>query len=620
MELFVSLDFFGGYLHWYVNHQKKIYTRLGGILTTLSFIICFAISTFFFRNFIKRGNPILTENNFISKKLKKIKFGEEKIYIPWTISDYRSNKINFTGYLYPIIYYFYGERDNKTNVMQYNYKLINYTFCNKTNLKSINYFTGNNYIDLNSLYCIDMDDLIIGGDWFHDFIYHIQMDIFLCEDGVNFGTEGKKCTNDTNFTKIIGKNNAWHIEIYYPEIQFKPLNKNEPIQIFYNTHFYNFNKLNIKVERFFFKEYIMIDDQGWLLEKDKKSTFWGFEKIDSDTYSISENGKDFITDFSSSKIYSLVFYVSRNEKIFTRKYTKLLDGLGNMISIINGIFIFFKFISQFFTEAYQDREIVANIFVQKYEMDEKFRKISESRKMKIKDLYSDNLHKKKRKTMDEKIIPAKPIKSLDNINNINCFNKQNNINKSKSGANNKEVKFPPNADKALEKIKHLQNRNLFQFNIDSAPENLQISQNNCFALNNIDNSNFVFSNPQNNLFLHEVKKDKNNINKKKLNRNYFSIDVNKNVPLNKTRFFRFSYYLYLLNMFNKIFSTSKMCCVNKNFLDVWNNVTNIIDVNKYFELQTNVDLINKILFELKIDGEKDDVKCSILNNEDANKH
>ena len=194
------------------------------------------------------------------------------------------------------------------------------------------------------------------------------------------------------------------------------------------------------------------------------------------------------------------------------------------------------------------------------------------------------------------------MKSLDNINNIT---NQKKIRKSRSGANNKEVKFPPNADKALEKIKHLKNKDLFQLNRDSTPDNLHVSQNYFFELNNIDNSNFIFNNPQNNVFMHKTKIDKNNFNKKKLNRKYYSVDVNNRLFLSQPKNFRFSYYLYLLNMFNKIFSTSKMCCVNNNFLDVWKNVINIFDVNKYFELQTNVDLINKILFELKIDGEKD---------------
>ena len=409
MQLFVSLDFFGEYLHWYVNHRKKIYTSLGGILTSITFVVCALISAFYFNALIKRKNPQITENDEPNHEFKKIKFGEEKIYIPWTISDYHVKRVNFTGYLFPVISYFYGERDNKTGTIPYNYKILNYTYCSETNLKSVNYFQ-DSYVDFDSLYCIEMEDLIMGGDWFHDFVYHIQMDFFLCEDGADIGTEGKKCTDFNDLNELIGNGNAWHIEIYYPEIQLKSRSKKEPMQIFYNTHFYNFNQYNTKIERFYFKEYIMIDDQGWIYSEEKESKFWGLDKIDSDTYSRSSDGNS-----ASSKIYSLVFYLNRNTKIYTRKYTKLLDALGNMLSIINGIFIFFKFFSQFFTEAYQDQEIVDDIFIEKHNMDDKFSKISESRKSIFKKLYSDNLlalsnQKDKQKRSNPKIISIKPLK------------------------------------------------------------------------------------------------------------------------------------------------------------------------------------------------------------------
>ena len=617
MKLFVSLDFFGAYLHWYVNHQKKVYTSLGGVLTSISLMICTLISAFYLKNFISRVNPQITENDEANNQFKKIKFGEQKIYIPWTIADYHIKKVNFTGNLFPIIYYFYGERNKETGTMPYNYKILKYRYCNETNLKTVNYFQ-DSYVDFDTLYCIDMEDLIMGGDWFHDFVYHIQMDLFLCEDGVNFGTEGKKCTNSTELNKIIGGDNAWHMEIYYPEIQFKPQDKKEPMQIFYNTHFYNFNKLNTKVERFYFKENIMLDDQGWLFGNEKQSIFWGFEKLESDTYSRSSDGSDFIRDFSSSKIYSLVVYVSRNTKVYTRKYTKVLDALANMISIINGIYIFFKYFSQFLTEAYQDREIVNSIFIQKNNMNEKFRNIKESRKNLFKQLYSDNLlFSQKQKQMNGKINSMKLIKSSDNIKNLN----NNNFNKSRSYVNNKKLKFPPKADKALEKIKNLKSLDLF-LNKESVCDDQQVSKNCFFALNNINNidNSSIINIPHKSLFARKLRKNKSNLYKKKKSKNNYTIDIHNKLSL-RVKNLHFPYYLYLLNMFNKNFSTTRMCCINKNFLDVWKYAIDIIDVSKFFQLQTNVELINKILFELKIDGEKADIKkCEKFNNEEVNKY
>ena len=77
METFVSLDFFGSFLHWYVNYKKKVYTSLGGILTVFSSIICCILLAFLIKDFTSRDNPNITEND-MSKIFTKIDTYTEK--------------------------------------------------------------------------------------------------------------------------------------------------------------------------------------------------------------------------------------------------------------------------------------------------------------------------------------------------------------------------------------------------------------------------------------------------------------------------------------------------------------------------------------------------------------
>ena len=175
MEYLSAIDFFGSHLHWYVNHKKKLYTRLWGILSIISISICVSLFIILLKELIDRKNPQITEDDYPHKEYKKIKFGDEKIYIPWTIGDYHSHDANFTGWIYPIVYYYYGERDKELNRLPYYYKILNYTLCNNTNLKSLTYFEDSS-VDFDKLYCIDMEDIYMGGDLFHDFVYYIQMD------------------------------------------------------------------------------------------------------------------------------------------------------------------------------------------------------------------------------------------------------------------------------------------------------------------------------------------------------------------------------------------------------------------------------------------------------------
>ena len=616
MQFLISLDCYGSFLHWYVNHQKKVYTRLGGILTIISSSICISILIFLLNELVIRNNPNITENDESNYEFKKIKFNEQKILIPWTISDYNIRKVNFTEWIFPVIYYFYGERDKKTGELPYDYKILNYTYCNETYLEGINYFQ-DAYIDFSSLYCIEMDDLIMGGDWFHDFVYHIQMDFYLCEDGVNMGTEGKKCTDYDKLVEYIGVDNAWHIEIYYPEIQFKPKDKNNPLEIFYNIHFYNFNKLNTKVDRLYLKEFQLIDDQGWVFTNEKNYTLWGFDNMKSESYSRSDDGKDFITDFSSSKIYSLVIYLNRNSKIFTREYPKLLDAIGNLLSIINGVFVFFKYFSQFFTEAYQDREIVNNVFIQKYFMAEKYnlynRSLIKFNKMDKLQICSENLGYITFHTKEKDKIS---IKKSQTVKCDNFSIQKNNVSKglvSKASKfeNNKNSKFYKKTFKPKNLSENHHNNiesSLADFNIinkDNSANVLGLAQKNIYCLNN--NNDSYIDNEINKIDLVQIQKYMRKscqANDSKKNNIKFN-DVNKHQPAD----FKFPYYLYLLNIFNKIFAI-KRCCVNQKFQNAWKYLIDVFDVTKFIQLQTNMDLINKIIFKMKSEDKEMNSKFS----------
>ena len=607
MEYLASFDFFGSYLHWYVNHKKKLYTRLGGVLSIISFLICGLIFIILFNDFIDRKNPQITENDNPNSEFKKIKFGEKKIYIPWAIGDYYTHEINFTGWIYPIVYYFYGERDKKTNIMPYYYKILNYTYCNETHFKSLTYFK-DEFLNFDTLYCIDMDDLIIGGDWFHDSVYYIQIDFFLCEDGVNMGTKGKKCTDYNKLMEYIGDDNAWHIELYYPEIQFKPTNKNNPLEIFYNTHFYNFNKLNTKVERLYLKEYTLIDDQGWIFGKKKNFTLWGFDKIEHDSYSRSQDGKDFITDFSSSKIYSLIIYLNRNSVIFTRQYTKLLDAIGNILSIINGIFVFFRFFSQFFTEAYQDKEIVNNVFVQKYFMNERYNRIN---KIALSKNYFSNLEYLIQKNMASEFKIVEKNSIFKNSEQFSILSQNDN------GIKQIMIKKPKNQKIASKlDLSKNSNNNISKQNINQKSKSggINIKKLNA-SYSDVDNSKInVCAKRKSLIGLIERQKKKNGVKfkvktfeldkiKNYMKNDYKKVKSNKQLEKFSTIDFNFPYYLYLLNIFNKSFGTKRSCFVNRKFLESWEYMINVFDVTEFIKMQTNVDLINKILFGLKNDND-----------------
>ena len=41
-------------------------------------------------------------------------------------------------------------------------------------------------IDLDQLYCIDMEELDMGGSWDSLFINYVEFDLYICEDGIDY--------------------------------------------------------------------------------------------------------------------------------------------------------------------------------------------------------------------------------------------------------------------------------------------------------------------------------------------------------------------------------------------------------------------------------------------------
>ena len=162
-SLLKYFDFFGTRFNFYMERNRKLYTPVGGILTLSSFI--FGVIIFIYvklDDFLHNipSSTTSTERN----EYKKIKFKEEKIWIPWRIRDFGGKTINHTDLLYPIIYYYKGKRNNAHKSMITSYEFINYKLCNETSMINNSDLYMIN-IELDQLYCIDMEELNMGESW-----------------------------------------------------------------------------------------------------------------------------------------------------------------------------------------------------------------------------------------------------------------------------------------------------------------------------------------------------------------------------------------------------------------------------------------------------------------------
>ena len=342
-KLLKICDIYGTEFHWYFDYKQKFYTYHGGVFSILSFIAWISIFIIFGLDDFKRNQSITSIANIPPSGDKIIKFGKQKLYLPWRIMDYGDTFINHIGILHPKIFYFTNKFNNKTQLMETNYKILNYSLCNETSMKNL----GKDYLlhtNLDKLYCIDMDDLDMGGSWNSKFINYIRLDLNLCKEGINYNDNNTNCTKTEYLNSLFGEDNNWFFELLYPTIQFQPNNKEIPVFVLYNSYYYGLKTNSNKVDRVYLKENLFQDEQGWIFAQPiSNRTYWGVSSIKSDFYSIGE--RDIFKYGSTSRLYSIKLYLDYGTVLYTRKYKKLYEIFSEIFPVMKAISMIFSIIS-----------------------------------------------------------------------------------------------------------------------------------------------------------------------------------------------------------------------------------------------------------------------------------
>ena len=376
-------DFFGIKYNFFTEGKPKLYTLLGGILSIISIIICLLVFFSITSEDIRRNNPTITTSTIHSEGYKKIKFGKEKIWLPWRIVDYHNTYVNHTGLIYPIIFYYYGQRKNITEPFDLHHQLLKYKLCNETSMAEKPEFYQMD-VPLNQLYCVDMDDIEMGGSWISNFLNYIEMDLYLCENGIDYDGNSSLCTTRDSIINKTGLNNSLKAEFFYPVVQFQPNNIKTPVIVLYRQYFYHISIFSTKIHRLFLQEHILMDDLGWMTSSITNSTYWGFSRLSGDSYALTDT-RDLYNEGSTSRIYSINLYLEPGIILYSRKYKKILLIIAEGLPIMLAVFSIFEKIANIFKFAEENKKLVELLFENLKEKKDKFKqskqkvKISENK-------------------------------------------------------------------------------------------------------------------------------------------------------------------------------------------------------------------------------------------------
>ena len=527
------IDMFGISSTFYREKMPKLYTIQGGIFSIITLIASFLVLLIFSMNDLKRKYPSSITTSIPTEGYKNIKFGKEKIWIPWSIVDYNNNEyVNHTGILFPIIYYISGIKNEITKEFDLTTEILNYKLCNETSMAN----ESNNYeiaISLDQIYCIDMEELDMGGSWSSNFINYIQFDLYYCQDGVKYNESDPKCTSFNNIRKFIGENNSLDINFYYPIVQFQPENVDNPITVIYQQIFYHLSKYVNKIERLFLHEHVFTDDFGWILKNEINNSYWGLNSISGETYFNGEEN-DIYNEGSNSRAYSFNLYLEPGIIHHKRNYKKLYTIFSDNYPISYIIFIIMKTISIFFKKVENNKKMIELLFMNFKENPNEFEE--NLKKLKTKNLINNNINENN-SNRKKKLSTDIYINNIKNIFSSRITNKKiNNLNLS-----NKNL------------VTNTQKRKSFELNST--------------------NKNFILN------------ENTNKINKSTdlcLKKNFTNNSNNINYTTNNKNIFPYKYYLF--SIFIKDVNKSKGNIFFSKFSKIYLFLCQLFDISTYFLL------------------------------------
>ena len=344
-QILKYLDIFGTKCSFFIEKTPKLYSVTGGILSVISICTCILVFVYTTLNDFLRITPSISTSSIQPSEIQKVSIGKEKIWIPWRIKDYSNHFINHTNLFYPFIYNYYSIRKTLGTGFEIKEKKLNFTLCNQTSFmnKSEIY-----YIDsaLDQLYCIEMDDIDIGGDWTSNFISYIEFDLYLCKEGIDYDLNNPKCTRYENISHYLGQNNSLMMSLYYPIVQFKANEAINPMTVIYRERMYHISRYTNKIDRMYLQKYILKDDLGWFSKDYNETSYWGLNSFEGDSYATGEE-RDLMAEGSTSRVYSFNIYIEPTVFTYYRSYKKIYIIFSESIPLVYIVSFIFNVIATF---------------------------------------------------------------------------------------------------------------------------------------------------------------------------------------------------------------------------------------------------------------------------------
>ena len=465
---------------FYVKGKDTYFTKFTLFISILSILVIAFFIIYFGKELLYKTKQNLLFSTITDKEPLALNLSSSNFVLSFSL-QYE----NYTSFIDNKIYNIKAELVSSYIDKEINEKIINYTPLDVVKCSNYHFNLISDYFktkDLNNLYCLNNNNLIIKGGFDNENYQFIKIQFNFCDNSLNYNCE--------DLESIKQKFKGGYVTIFYSDLSIQSKNYSHPAIINGRNKVTTFSSNYYKEFTLYFKNKIIQTDKGLVFTNIEKSYYYSFE-----------NSEEYI-DFRNYNynFFNLFIRPSSEHDEYLRSYTKAtsviadISGMFKLIMVIGHIIcittdlIFYKlYILSFFDLNYnldidsKKKNIFSLLNVVKSIKENKKDPTSLRNVGKLPSLYQiyeiDNMHRKDKEKVLKTIIMTKnsihstkfnDIKKKlfckeNNNNNINTTNiNNNNSNNNSINNNNNKICNSYRNDYILNKYK--ENFNLYDFN------------------------------------------------------------------------------------------------------------------------------------------------------------
>jgi hypothetical protein len=334
-----SIDIFGSEFQFTIFSSQKYKTNIGGLFTIVTAVLIVVFIALFGKEIWFKDNPTVQISAINPEEYPPSRNLGADFQIAWRIYDQDMVTKNIDEYLQMKVLYYYTNGTQK--VYKEKIKSMNCEGANITDPHFIAHFNPSEYN------CLDLRDkeYLFGGNQDYDNYQTFRIIVTVCD----------KCSNLTELSNKIGRDT--NFEIIYPEM-FYDAKADEPLGFHYNMHDQRINIGIKKKDKFYLRNYLSFDDQGWMFRENKPSNvyavrqyFTDYDYYDLDLY-VSEK----------LPLYECTFSLDKERTEYYRSYMKIQNLTAQVNGVINVILILCKLLTFHFNKYKRNEYLFNEIF------------------------------------------------------------------------------------------------------------------------------------------------------------------------------------------------------------------------------------------------------------------